>query len=296
MRKTIFTISVIIVALLLNIAVPASLHAQTTADDSIYNLNEVDSAQYPPAVTDSVTSNYDTSYEASGEDQSETLYFIRKDDTTSLFDSSVIEWRIVPDSVVRSIKKDGAFWYADKDMEKKSEESEKFSWFEKIILGLINLLAHPVFRKILWTIIIGGFAAAVIWFLVQNQMNIFGSGKKSVVVRKTEAEVTEDVFSADLEKAANAAAAQGNFRQAIRFQYLQLLKIFSQYDLLQYRQDATNYDYLKQLYDRPYYRDFFRATRNYEYAWYGEMEVSKEQYDIVHKEINNLIQKAAVNR
>ncbi len=296
MRKTTNTISAIIAVLLLSIAAPFHLLAQSTTEDSIYNLNNEDTTLYPPVAIDSIPVNYDTANESFEEDQAEILYFLQKDDTTSLFDSSAIEWRVVPDSVVRSLKKDAAFWYADKDMEKKNEENEGLSWLEKIIITLFKLLANPVFRQILWIIIIGGFAAAVIWFLSQNQMNIFGSGKKTVVVRKSEAEVTEDVFSADLEKAANDAAALGDFRLAIRFQYLQLLKIFSQHELLQYRQDATNFDYLKQLYDRPYYKDFFRVTRNYEYAWYGEMAVSKEQFDSVVKEFNDLYQKASVSR
>lgn len=296
MRKTTNTISAIIAVLLLSIAAPFHLLAQSTTEDSIYNLNNEDTTLYPPVAIDSIPVNYDTANESFEEDQAEILYFLQKDDTTSLFDSSAIEWRVVPDSVVRSLKKDAAFWYADKDMEKKNEENEGLSWLEKIIITLFKLLANPVFRQILWIIIIGGFAAAVIWFLSQNQMNIFGYGKKTVVVRKSEAEVTEDVFSTDLEKAANDAAALGDFRLAIRFQYLQLLKIFSQHELLQYRQDATNFDYLKQLYDRPYYKDFFRVTRNYEYAWYGEIAVSNEQYDSVVKEFNDLYQKASVSR
>lgn len=294
MNKIKNTIPVLVAAILLSIAIPAHLYAQEAAD-SAYHYSDEDTLIYPPQISDSAISGYDSSSDSYQQDDAEILYFLQKSDTTSLYDSSVAEWRAVPDSVVTALKKDGAFWYANKDMEKKTEDTEGLSWLDKILIGLINLLANPVFRRIIWFIIIGGFAAAVIWFLLQNQMNIFGVSRKTVIVRKTEAEASEDVFSTDLENAAREAATQGNFRMAIRFQYLHLLKIFSQQELLQYRPDATNYDYLKQLFDRPYYKDFFRVTRNYEYAWYGEMTVSKDQYEVVHKEFNDLYQKALTN-
>ncbi|MBN8858610.1 MAG: DUF4129 domain-containing protein [Sphingobacteriales bacterium] len=293
MRKTGNTIYIIIVAaLLLTVAVPLSPYAQTATGDSVYQYE--DSVVNAPPVADSAADDYDSLNEAYEPAQAEPLYFLRKEDTTSLFDSSVTAWRAVPDSVVQSLKKDGAFWYADKDMEKK-EDTGKLSRGDRIFIGLLRLLANPVFRQILWIIIIGGFAAAVIWFLVQNQMNIFGRGRKPLVIRKTETEATEDMLSANLEKAADDAAAKGDFRLAVRFRYLHLLKTFSQQELLQYRKDATNIDYLKQLYDRPYYKDFFKVTRHYEYAWYGGMPVSAQQYEFVTHAFNDLYQKASVH-
>lgn len=280
---------IIAAALLLTVAAPLCPQAQTAAGDSVYQYD--DSVVNAPPVADSVTDGYDSPGEAYGPAP---LYFVRKEDTTSLFDSSAIAWRAVPDSVVQSLKKDGAFWYADKDMEKK-ENTGKLSWADRILIGLLKLLSNPVFRQIIWIIIIGGFAAAVIWFLVQNQMNIFGPGRKPLVVRKTETEATEDILSADLVKAADDAAVKGDLRLAIRFRYLHLLKIFSQQGLLQYRKDATNVDYLKQLYDRPYYKDFFKVTRNYEYAWYGDMPVSAKQYEFVTNAFNDLYQKVSVH-
>jgi hypothetical protein len=292
-RKTGNTIYIIIVAaLLLTVAAPLCPHAQTARGDSVYQYE--DSAVVAPPLADSATDDYDSLNEAYEPEQAAPLYFLRKEDTTSLFDSSAITWRAVPDSVVQSLKRDGAFWYADKNMEKK-EDTGKLSWGDRILIGLLKLLANPVFRQIIWIIIIGGFAAAVIWFLVQNQMNIFGPGRKPSVVRKTETGATEDILSADLEKAADDAAAKGDFRLAIRFRYLHLLKTFSQQELLQYRKDATNIDYLKQLYGRPYYKDFFKVTRNYEYAWYGGMPVSAQQYEFVINAFNDLYQKASVH-
>lgn len=74
---------------------------------------------------------------------------------------------------------------------------------------------------------------------------------------------------------------------AIRLMYLRLLKNLSERNIIQYKQDRTNLDYLMQLHPTRYYNGFFRITRNYEYSWYGEFPVSNEAYGIIKKEFDN---------
>jgi len=88
--------------------------------------------------------------------------------------------------------------------------------------------------------------------------------------------------------------AKENYRLAIRLSYLHLLKVFSQNGMIEYRTDATNMEYLMQLYSQPYYKKFFQVTRDYEYAWYGEVDVTKAQYDGVQKEFNDLYLKTGL--
>lgn len=88
---------------------------------------------------------------------------------------------------------------------------------------------------------------------------------------------------------------KGEYRLAIRFSYLQLLKTFSENGLISYGTDTTNSEYLAQLYSRPCYRDFFNVTRSYEYAWYGEIPVNKQQYESVVSDFSSLYQKAGLS-
>jgi hypothetical protein len=258
------------------------------------------------AAADSSVSVYDTtndgvtvspSDEEDYDDESkDTLFFLRKEDTASLNDSSTIQWRKVPDSIISALKNDDAFWYADKDMQKKKEEKPASdSWFDRFLFFLFRLLTSPLFLLFIKLIVIGGVLAIIIIFFVQNKMNIFGSSKGPAITHNdTEGEI-DNIFDTDLKAAIEKAAQNENYRLAIRLSYLHLLKTFSQNELIQYRKDATNLEYLTQLHTQPHYKAFFKVTRDYEYAWYGEVTVNKAQYESVQAEFRDLYLKTGLN-
>ena len=61
----------------------------------------------------------------------------------------------------------------------------------------------------------------------------------------------------------------------------------SEKNIIQYKQDKTNIDYLMQLHTTKHYTNFFRITRNYEYSWYGKFEVSEEAYRIIRNDFDH---------
>lgn len=240
-------------------------------------------------VTDS-TDMYDS---ADAADTSNTLYFLGKE-YASLNDSSAIVHRMVPDSAAQHLKSDNDFWYANKDLNsKKKKETEHLSAWERFWLAFFEMLVNPVFRQVMWIIILAAFGAAVVWFLVQNKMNIFGSGKGAVIAANVSEGQVENIFATDLQAAINQAVKSGNYRLAIRFSYLKLLRTFSEGGLIQYKNDSTNMQYLTQLYSTPFYKDFFNLTRTYEYAWYGEITVTSAQYESIQNDFDMLYQKTS---
>jgi hypothetical protein len=70
--------------------------------------------------------------------------------------------------------------------------------------------------------------------------------------------------------------------------FLQLLKELSNKNIIRYQQDRTNFDYLMQLHGTKYYEDFFRLTRNYEYAWYGLFDITESKFELVKKDFNKM--------
>ena len=228
----------------------------------------------------------------SGED---TLFFSGKEYPQSLHDSSIIKNRFVPDSIIQNLKGENAFWYANNDRHTQNRKTESNSFWEKFWETVFTILGSPLFRQIIWLLMITLFAVAVIWFLVQNKMNIFGSGKKVMLPVHAENGNADNIFTINLQDSARKAADKGDYRLAIRFSYLQLLKTFSENGLISYGTETTNSEYLAQLYSRSCYRDFFNVTRSYEYAWYGKMPVNKQQYESVLTDFSSLYQKAGLS-
>jgi hypothetical protein len=95
----------------------------------------------------------------------------------------------------------------------------------------------------------------------------------------------EDIFAINYQREIDKAVGEGNYRLAVRLHFLQLLKNLSDRNIIRYQQDKTNLDYLFQLQSTRHYNDFFRITRNYEYSWYGQFEVSADAYRHIRKEV-----------
>lgn len=229
------------------------------------------------------------------EPDQDTLFFSGKEYPESLYDSSIVKNRFVPDSITQNLKGEKAFRYADKGRLMPKKRTESSSVWERFLETVFIMLRSPLFRQIVWLLMLLLFAAAVIWFLVQNKMNIFGSGKALALPMQATEGNEDAIFTTNLREAADKAAQKGDYRLAIRLSYLQLLKAFSENGLISYGADTTNSEYLAQLNSHACYSDFFNVTRSYEYAWYGEMPVNKQQYESVLKDFSSLYQQAGLS-
>ena len=226
--------------------------------------------------SDSVEDLYDSYIETAADKYTDTSTYGYFSDKTELADS--ISPRTVPDSLVKELQADDAFWYANAEIRKRQEEKEK---------GKLPLSRQAWFQTLLWVIIIAGFAGFVTWYLAGNNIALFRKKKKMVDDEAGEEELgTEDLFAINYQREIDKASRQGNYRLATRLLFLRLLKNLSERNIIEYKQGKTNFDYLLQLQPTGYYPDFFRITRNYEYSWYGQFEVSEEKFQIIKKDFD----------
>jgi hypothetical protein len=119
-----------------------------------------------------------------------------------------------------------------------------------------------------------------------------GLFRKSSNIADEETEIeTNDIFSINYQKEMDRAVGMNNYRLAVRLMFLRLLRNLSNQNLIQYKQDRTNFDYMLQLRSTRMYPDFFRLARSYEYSWYGQFEIDKEKYSIIKNEFENFERK-----
>lgn len=222
-------------------------------------------------------------------------YFLEKWRPEAAMDS--LRLRQLPDTAIESIKKDAAFWYADsvfKSTKQRQLEQNPMSQKRGDVIPPSpantrkekGVSDQSWFQTLLWIIIIAGFAAFVIMYLANSNVRLFRQ-KTKVIEEETGEVETENIFGINYQKEIDKAAANGNYRFAIRLLFLRLLKDLSERNIIGYKQDKTNFDYLVQLRTTGYYDDFFRLTRNYEYAWYGKFNVSDDAYRTIKKDFEN---------
>jgi hypothetical protein len=198
---------------------------------------------------------------------------------------TAIAQRRIPASHLKELKDDDDFWYAGSNAEKEKPPGEKSASSDPLYVPVGK---RTWFQSLLWVIIIAVFVAAIMWYLMSSNVSLF-SKKDSAVAGAGDRELSmEDIFAINYQNELQKAEDAGNYRLAIRLMFLRLLKVMSEKNIIRYQQDKTNYDYLLQLQSTGHYNNFFRVTRNYEYSWYGQFDVTKEAYQAVKNDFNQL--------
>ena len=230
----------------------------------------------------------------------EEKYFFKRSDTLS------VQVRNIPAGVTKKMKEDKEFWYANADLKntktnekiirerrdgkngQKEKNEQALKEQQQRDASYVPLGQRSWFQTLLWIITIGAFAAVLIMYLSGSNVGLFR--KKNVITAKETEEdfSTEDIFAINYQKEIDKAVSQGNYRLAIRLQFLRLLKNMSEKNIIRYKQDKTNLDYLMELHPTGYYNNFFRITRNYEYSWYGQFNVSEDAYKIIRNDFDKI--------
>ncbi|HUR67400.1 MAG TPA: hypothetical protein VMZ03_13700 [Chitinophagaceae bacterium] len=199
----------------------------------------------------------------------------------SEMDSFTVTERQLPPGHAKKMKGDKDFWYADSEIQKKEKKQEDVREESYRPLG-----QRGWFQTLLWLVIIGAFAGAIMWYLAESNVGIFRKKDVTATGDSMMEDLPEDIFAINYQREIEKAAAQENYRLAVRLMYLRLLKDLAHRNIIQYKQDKTNFDYLLQLHSTRYYSSFFRLTRHYEYSWYGHFDVEEDAFKIIRGEFH----------
>ena len=143
-------------------------------------------------------------------------------------------------------------------------------------------------------LIIAGVLFFVIWLLIK-----LNPGSKLLAnPRSPEVLLSDDeqlIREADLSGLIDQAIANKEYRLALRYYYLQVLRGLGHAGWIDYESDKTNSDYSKELRKRSIHPGFNQATRWYEYIWYGEFGIDENQFrqaEILFQDLNHQIDQA----
>lgn len=158
------------------------------------------------------------------------------------------------------------------------------SWIRGVIIFLKYALILALVGLVIWL------------FIKLNPGSALLKPKKLSEVMLSEDE--EIIERKDIPKLIAKAQKAGNYRLAIRFYYLWILKLLRDHELIDYQAQKTNQEYEKELKDPKLIGSFSELTYLYDFVWYGEFEVEKNEYDHLQKRFvqmeNHLKNKAHV--
>ncbi|MBN8865789.1 MAG: DUF4129 domain-containing protein [Sphingobacteriales bacterium] len=235
-------------------------------DSTLMLVEEQDSEDYTPAVESTSLAHYFLPIDSIGERKWAQVQLQRR----------------LGDSARTALAADKDFWYANYVFKKKEEKKQ------------INLRfwQTDAFRTIMWVIIICCFVAIIVLYLASDRVGLFRRSSHQIAQDETgENDIPEDIFEINYDKEIDKAQAMGNYRLAVRLQFLKLLRTMAEKQIIQYAPARTNFDYLVQLHKSNWYHDFFRLTRHYEYVWYGQFPIDQQQYNQVSNEYRQALEK-----
>lgn len=129
--------------------------------------------------------------------------------------------------------------------------------------------------------------AFIIWlFYKLNPGARLLKGKDAPGIFFTEEE--EIVKTKDIRKLIAKALERQDYRLAVRYYYLLILKKLSEAEVIEYMFDKTNNDYIAEIAPEKINNQFQKVTGLYDYIWYGNFEVTAADFAVAQETFNHL--------
>jgi len=120
-------------------------------------------------------------------------------------------------------------------------------------------------------------------FLIYILLNEGGSGwfssKGHKKIETSEDITSENIQNADINALITRAENNEDYRLAIRYYYLLVLKTLSIKNHIKFEDDKTNAEYLNDIKSKPFSPAFEYTSYLYNYIWYGEFPLDVQQYN-----------------
>jgi hypothetical protein len=181
---------------------------------------------------------------------------------------------------------------ADEDLQYKEPPTIAESIFDRLKQALSRFLEslfdgaiHTNWGRVFsYLIAIGLIVVVILMLLKVDAFKIFYSGR--VQAAQTYSVLDENIHEMDFDKLIAEAISQNEYRRATRLVFLNALKLLADRDLIQWEMGKTNHDYLLEVKHDHLKNGLHQLNYFFEYAWYGNFNVSREKFSKVQEVFN----------
>ncbi|MBN2612009.1 MAG: hypothetical protein JXB00_10680 [Bacteroidales bacterium] len=204
-----------------------------------------------------------------------------------LYDTSVVDVRVPDSTFLKEYLNNKDYRYEDAS-NVTGELSFWFRFWRRLgkYFEKISFLfgAAPVFYTIVLACLVVFFL--LVLFTKTKLSGIFFHQKNISQIEFSEVE--DETNDKDIDSLIAAEIANQNFRAAIRFMFIRLLRILESRNFISMSKGKTNFDYQSELKGLAFFDDFTGALMAYEYAWYGNFEVDRAGFESLSQSFNNV--------
>lgn len=178
---------------------------------------------------------------------------------------------------IEQYKSDNAFFYLDETKIRTDYKTMFFSWIQTMLNSIFgSKVSGFLLSNIHYFLIL--LAAALILY---KAANIKFASSSYRVNNKKYADYFDEVEHVDkvnFESLIKEALLSNNYRLAIRYQYLNMLKKLSVAGLIVHSPHKTNIEYTYELTDNKLRESFKQIAFIFDYVWYGENKINHVNY------------------
>jgi len=192
------------------------------------------------------------------------LFSENKQTDSILFDTASVEVRMPDEQIMEDYKQQRDFQYIEVS-EPKLLWDKFFYWLYRILKAMFSDKGiAPIIRY-----------SVILLFFVFVIYKILGSEFKGMFVNTdfdkqlTENEkFIENIDALDLDKLIATEINRKEYRKAIRYSFLKILKLLNEKQLIEWKQNKTNSDYLNEIKQPDIFKKFKLITMQFEAVWY----------------------------
>lgn len=187
-----------------------------------------------------------------------------------------------PSAIKKTVREDKAFHYDNGPVLKAPGFWDRFwHWVWQTWYRLINNKSTgTIFQYGLWALAVAVVVFTVIKIIGMDK--VFFMSKKPEDIELPYTELSNDIHEIPFASRIDEAIGRKHYRLAVRLLYLQTLKQLSDRQLIHWKKEKTNAEYLYEL-NTSLQKPFGSLTREFEYIWYGEFVIDEPRFFTIKK-------------
>ncbi len=199
----------------------------------------------------------------------------------------IIDVRLLSNDLLDKYKNDPEF-----DYDGGPEESE--DWITKIKNWINQQLAILRSSKTYSTLLDYLYYGLMIAALILIIRGLIKADRRGLLFGKINSneikmiESEEDISQINFDELIAAAAERKDYKLAVRYLFLKSLKLLSEKELIELRNNKTNHQYLSEIKNNRISSAFQIATSRFEWIWYGDFPVDEKVMKSSQNDFNEL--------
>ncbi|MDZ7624146.1 MAG: hypothetical protein U5J96_06850 [Ignavibacteriaceae bacterium] len=220
-----------------------------------------------------------------------TDYYNYSDSTKKILPATaeefIVDVRIMSDELLAKYKNDPDFDY-------EGGPKEADDWITKIKNWINQQLAILRTSKVYSTLLDYLYYGLMIAALILIIRGLIKADRRGLLFGKINSneikmiESEEDISQINFDELIAAAAERKDYKLAVRYLFLKSLKLLSEKELIELRNNKTNHQYLSEIKNNRISSAFQIATSRFEWIWYGDFPVDENVMKSSQKDFNEL--------